>query len=87
MSKEELSPLEALLTKQQKTLELTRWILAGACAGVLFIARVEFHIADHEKRIGSTEVDTRILNTDVASLKGRLGIAKVDNKQEEENNP
>lgn len=79
-----LKTLETLLQKQQRTLNLTRWVLTTVCAGVLFIARTEWTAADHERRISLTEVSEKKTSEKVSVIWGRLNL--VSRSDETDNN-
>lgn len=80
-----LKKIEELASKSSKTLGVARGVLLLVISVAVLCARFEFRQNDHEKRISNSEQDTKELRTttysvvsDVAGIKGRLGITRVE---------
>lgn len=70
-----LDRIAAVAEKIERVWNLARWMVAAISAGVLWVARVEWSHADHEKRLSGVEGDTKVLNADVARMKGSLSLS------------
>lgn len=77
MEQNQLDKIESILTLVTKVASGIKLLASLSIAGVLFVARVEWNHADHEKRLLSVEEDGKRVMQDVARIKGSLGVAQV----------
>jgi hypothetical protein len=69
-----LDRIDDLLSKTERIFRAARWIFFAILAGALWVARAEWSIADHERRITSVEGDVKPMAEALARVKGRLSI-------------
>ena len=77
MEQNQLDKIESILTLVTKVASGIKLLASLSIAGVLFVARVEWNHADHEKRLLSVEADSKRVMQDVARIKGSLGVVQV----------
>lgn len=77
MEQNQLDKIESILTLVTKVASGIKLLASLSIAGVLFVARVEWNHADHEKRLLGVEEDSKRVMQDVARIKGSLGVVQV----------
>lgn len=78
-----LDRIDDLLSKTERIFSAARWIFFAILAGALWVARAEWNLADHERRLTSVEGDVKPMSDTLSRIKGHLSISAVSPKSPE----
>lgn len=70
-----LEQIERILNLATRLVGFVKVVVAGAVLAVLWVARMEWTVADHEHRLASAEVELKPLTNSIERMKGHLGIS------------
>ena len=65
--------IDSMLGKLDRLSKLQVWIVGMTAAAVLWGARLEFRVSDHDKRVDKLETRTDIMLQSLSEMKGRNG--------------